>query len=84
MEVAASFCMHRSWVYKCLAAVRGVGKCIWALRSPKGAARPRNLSRSQERQVFRWAINKRPDIGVEYCHVDLPDLQRGVATAFWH
>lgn len=60
-QVAASFGFHRSWAYKCLAAVRGRGKGIRALRSTKGTGRPRSLTRSQERQVFRWVNGKRPD-----------------------
>jgi len=60
-QVAASFGMHRSWAYKCLAAIRGRGKGIRALRSTKGTGRPRSLTRSQERQVFRWVNGKRPD-----------------------
>lgn len=60
-QVAASFGLHRSWAYKCLAAVRGRGKGIRALRSTKGTGRPRSLTRSQERQVFRWVNGKRPD-----------------------
>lgn len=60
-QVAASFGMHRSWAYKCLAAARGRGKGIRALRSTKGTGRPRSLTRSQERQVFRWVNGKRPD-----------------------
>lgn len=60
-QVAASFGMHRCWAYKCLAAIRGRGKGIRALRSTKGTGRPRSLTRSQERQVFRWVNGKRPD-----------------------
>ena len=60
-QVAASFGMHRSWAYKCLAAIRGRGKGIRALRSTKGTGRPRSLTRSQERQVFQWVNGKRPD-----------------------
>lgn len=60
-EVAASFGMHRSWAYKCRAAIRGRGKGIRALRSTKGTGRPRSLTAAQERQVFRWVNGKRPD-----------------------
>lgn len=58
--VAASFGLHRSWAYKCCAAVRGRGRGLKALRSIKGTGRPRTLSAAQERQVFRWINGKSP------------------------
>jgi transposase len=54
--VAASFGLHRSWAYKCRAAVRGRGRGLKALRSIKGTGRPR----TQERQVFRWVNGNSP------------------------
>lgn len=59
-EVAASFGMHRSWAFKCRAAARGRGKGLKALRSTKGTGRPRKLSDTQQRQVFRWINGKNP------------------------
>jgi transposase len=58
--VAASFGMHRSWAYKCRAACTGRGKGLSALRSTKGTGRPRSLTPTQERQVFRWVNGKNP------------------------
>ena len=59
-DVAASFGMHRSWAFKCRAAVRGPGKGLRALRSTKGTGRPRKLTPAQEQQVFRWINGKNP------------------------
>jgi transposase len=59
-EVAALFGLHRSWAYKCLAATKGRGHGLKALRSTKGSGRPRKLSAAQERQVFRWVNGKSP------------------------
>lgn len=59
-EVAASFGMHRSWAFKCRAAVRGRGKGLRALKSTKSTGRPRKLSAAQERQIFRWVNGKNP------------------------
>jgi transposase len=59
-DVAASFGMHRSWAFKCRAAVRGRGKGLRALRSTKGTGRPRKLTPAQEQQVFRWINGKNP------------------------
>lgn len=58
--VAASFGMHRSWAFKCRAAAKGRGKGLRALRSTKASGRPRKLSATQERQVFRWVNGKNP------------------------
>jgi transposase len=52
--------MHRSWAFKCRAAVRGRGKGLRALRSTKGTGRPRKLTPAQEQQVFRWINGKNP------------------------
>lgn len=59
--VAASFGMNRSWAYKCRASARGRGHGLKALRSTKASGRPRKLTPSQERKVFRWVNGKRPD-----------------------
>jgi transposase len=58
--VAASFGMHRSWAFKIRAAAKGKGRGLRALRSTKAGGRPRKLSASQERQVFRWVNGKNP------------------------
>lgn len=58
--VAASFGMNRTWAYKVRAAARGRGKGARALRSTKGTGRPRSLTATQERQVFRWINGKNP------------------------
>lgn len=60
-DVAASFGLHRSWAYKCRAAVKGRGRGMRVLTSIKGTGRPRKLTPQQERQVFRWINGKRPD-----------------------
>lgn len=59
-RVAASFGLHRSWAFKCRAAVRGRGRGVRVLRSRKGTGRPRSLTPAQERQVFRWINGKNP------------------------
>lgn len=59
--VAASFGMNRSWAYKCRASARGRGRGLKALQSTKATGRPRKLTPTQERQVFRWVNGKRPD-----------------------
>lgn len=58
--VAASFGMHRSWAFKCRAAVQGRGHGLKVLRSRRGTGRPRSLTAGQERQVFRWVNGKSP------------------------
>ena len=58
--VAASFGLHRSWAFKCRAAVRGRGRGLKVLRSRQGTGRPRKLTLAQERQVFRWVNGKNP------------------------
>ena len=59
-EVSTSFGLHRSWAFKCRAAVRGRGRGVRVLRSRKGTGRPRKLTAAQERQVFRWVNGKNP------------------------
>jgi len=58
--VAASFGLHRGWVYKVLAKAKGPGRGKRALLSRKGTGRPRALRATQERQVFRWVNGKNP------------------------
>ena len=65
--VAASFGSHRSWPFKCRAAVRGPGRGVKVLRSRQGTGRPRKLTLAQERQVFRWVNGKNPmQYGFDY------------------
>lgn len=59
--VASSFGLNRSWAYKCQAFVRGRGADSGPCARPKGTGRPRKLTPAQERQVFRWVNDKRPD-----------------------
>lgn len=58
--VAASFGMNRTWAYKVRMAAKGSGKGARALRSTKATGRPRSLTATQERQVFRWVNGKNP------------------------
>lgn len=58
--VAASFGMNRTWAYKVRMAARGSGKGARALRSTKATGRPRSLTVTQERQIFRWVNGKNP------------------------
>lgn len=58
--VAASFGMNRTWAYKVRMAARGSGNGARALRSTKATGRPRSLTKTQERQVFRWVNGKNP------------------------
>src|SRR5262245_28329674 len=58
--VIASYGFCRSTIYKWLRAAKCRGRGLVALRSRKGTGRPRKLSKSQERQVFRWINGKDP------------------------
>lgn len=58
--VAASFGLQRSWAYKIQAAVRGRGRGLKVLRARPATGRPRTLTPTQERQVFRWVHGKSP------------------------
>lgn len=58
--VSASFGMHRTWAYKVRAAASGRGHGARALRSKRASGRPRSLTATQERQVFRWVNGKNP------------------------
>ena len=59
-DVAASFGLHRSWAFKCRAMAKGRGKGLRSLNATKATGRPRKLSLTQERQVFRWVNGKNP------------------------
>ena len=59
-EVIASYGFCRTTIYKWLRAVKGKGRGLDALRSRKGTGRPPKLTKSQQRQVFRWINGKDP------------------------
>src|SRR3974377_2277988 len=58
--VIASYGFCRTTIYKWLRAAKGRGRGVAALRSRKGTGRPRKLTKSQERRVFRWINGKDP------------------------
>jgi transposase len=58
--VIASYGFCRTTIYKWLRAAKGRGRGLAALRSRKGTGRPRKLTKSQGRQVFRWINGKDP------------------------
>lgn len=58
--VAQSFGMHRSWAYRISQRAAGRGRGKRALKSTVGSGRPRKLSASQEREVFRCMDGKHP------------------------
>ena len=58
--VIGSYGFCRTTIYKWLRAAKGRGHGLTALRSRKGTGRPRKLTSSQERQVFRWINGKDP------------------------
>jgi transposase len=61
-EVIASYGFCRTTIYKWLRAAKGKGKGrgLDVLRSRKGTGRPPKLTKSQQRQVFRWINGKDP------------------------
>ena len=61
-EVIASYGFSRTTIYKWLKAAKGKGKGrgLDALASTKGTGRPPKLTKSQQRQVFRWINGKDP------------------------
>jgi transposase len=61
-EVIASYGFSRTTIYKWLRAAKGKGKGrgLDALCSRKGTGRPPKLTKSQQRQVFRWINGKDP------------------------
>lgn len=59
-EVIASFGLCRTTIYKWINAAVGRGRGLRALRSTRGTGRPRSLTPTQERQVFRWVNGRNP------------------------
>ena len=58
--VIASYGFCRTTIYKWLRTAKGRGRGLAALRSRKGTGRPPKLTKSQQRQVFRWINGKDP------------------------
>ena len=58
--VIAGYGFHRCVIYRWLKASSGRGHGLKALRSTRGTGRPRRLTPTQERQVFRWVNGKNP------------------------
>ena len=58
--VMASYGFSRTTIYKWLPKVKGRGNGLKKLKSTKGTGRPRSLTPTQERQVFRWVNGKDP------------------------
>lgn len=59
-RVAQSFGMHRSWGYRVAKQAAGRGRGKRALKSTVGTGRPRKLTATQEREVFRSMDGKHP------------------------
>ena len=59
-DVIAGYGFNRTTIYKWLTAALQPGVGIKALRSTKATGRPRSLSPTQERQVFRWINGRDP------------------------
>lgn len=59
-EVIAAYGFNRTTIYKWLKAALQPGVGIKALRSTKATGRPRSLTPTQERQVFRWINGRDP------------------------
>lgn len=59
-EVIASYGFHRCTIYGWLHTARGRGKGLRALAARPATGRPRTLTATQERQVFRWVNGKNP------------------------
>lgn len=58
--VIASYGFCRTTIYKWMRAVQRPGVGSRALRSRRGAGRPRSLTPRQEQQVFRWVNGRDP------------------------
>ena len=58
--VIASYGFCRTTIYRWLRTAKGRGRGLAALRSRKGTGRPRKLTATQGRQVFRWINGKDP------------------------
>ena len=59
-KVIEAYGFNRTTIYKWLSAVLQPGVGIKALRSTKATGRPRSLTPTQERQVFRWINGRDP------------------------
>src|SRR5262245_15307859 len=59
-EVIASYGFCRTTIYKWLRTAKGKRRGLDVLRSRKGTGRPPKLTKSQQRQVFRWINGKDP------------------------
>ena len=59
-EVIASYGFNRTTIYKWVKAALQPGVGMRALRSTKATGRPRSLTPTQERQVFRWINGRDP------------------------
>ena len=58
--VIASYGFNRTTIYKWMDIAAGSGNGLRALSSTRGTGRPRSLTASQERQVFRWVNGRDP------------------------
>src|SRR6185312_4402358 len=58
--VMATYGFSRTTIYKWLKLAKGSGRGERALLSRKATGRPRTLTPTQERQVFRWIDGKDP------------------------
>lgn len=59
-DVIAAYGFNRTTIYKWLKAALQPGVGIKALRSTKATGRPRSLTPTQEKQVFRWINGRDP------------------------
>lgn len=59
-DVIAAYGFCRTTIYKWIRASTGRGRGLKALRSTRGTGRPRSLTPTQERQVFRWINGRNP------------------------
>lgn len=59
-DVIAAYGFCRTTIYKWMKASSGRGRGLKALRSTRGTGRPRSLTPTQERQVFRWINGRNP------------------------
>ena len=59
-EVIAAYGFHRTTIYKWVKAALQPGVDINALRSTKGTGRPRSMTPTKDRGVFRWINGRNP------------------------
>ena len=59
-DVIAAYGFNRTTIYKWLSAARRPGAGVKALLSTPGTGRPRSLTPTQEKRVFRWVNGKDP------------------------